>query len=292
MQTIADPRAFQSLCWSWRAQDQRTALVPTMGYLHQGHISLIEWARANADKVMVSLFVNPAQFGPNEDLDRYPRDPEGDAAKARAAGADVLFAPTPAAMYPQGFATTVSVAGLTTGLCGRSRPGHFDGVATVVSKLLLLAMPSVAVFGQKDWQQLAVLTRMAADLDFPVEIAGRPIVREPDGLALSSRNVYLSPEERAQAPAIHQGLLMARHWAAELASDSPATGAAGVPASALIDRLAAHYASRMPAGTVDYIECVHPGTMRPVTLLGGPALLAVAVTFSRARLIDNLLLAG
>lgn len=281
MQTIVDPREFQSLCWSWRGQGLRTALAPTMGFLHQGHVSLIEWARANADKVMVSLFVNPTQFGPNEDLDRYPRDPEGDAAKALAAGADVLFAPPPEAMYPQGFATTVHVAGLGEGLCGRSRPGHFDGVATVVSKLLLLAMPSKAVFGRKDWQQLAILTRMAADLEFPVEIVGRPIVREPDGLALSSRNVYLSPAERAQAPAIHEGLLLARQWA--VGETSPA---------ALIARLAEQYARRMPDGSVEYIECVHPATMQPITALGGPALLAVAVRFSRARLIDNMLLAG
>ena len=279
MQTIASPQEFQNLCWSWRAQGLRTALVPTMGYLHQGHISLIEWARANADRVAVSLFVNPTQFGPGEDLDRYPRDPNGDAAKALAAGADVLFTPEPGVMYPQGFATTVRVAGLTEWLCGRSRPGHFDGVATVVAKLLLLAMPTVAVFGQKDWQQLAVIRRLAQDLDFPVEIAGRPIVREPDGLALSSRNVYLSPKERAQAPAIREGLLLARQWATEETT-----------AAALLARLGAHYAARMPEGVVDYIECVHPGTMQPVERLGGPALLAVAMKFSRARLIDNMVL--
>ena len=278
MQTIVDLQELQSQCWSWRSQGLRTALVPTMGYLHQGHVSLIEWARANADKVMVSLFVNPIQFGPTEDLDRYPRDPDGDAAKALAAGADVLFTPTPAAMFPQGFATSVQVAGLTQGLCGRTRPGHFDGVATVVSKFLHLAMPTLAIFGRKDWQQLAMLTRMAADLNFPVEIVGRPIVREADGLALSSRNVYLSPTERAQAPAIQEGLVLARQWAAHQASPV-----------ALIDRLADHY-SHIADGVVEYIECVHPDTMQPVATLDGPALLAVAVRFSRARLIDNMLL--
>jgi pantoate--beta-alanine ligase len=281
MHTIPDPREFQSLCWSWRAQGLRVALVPTMGYLHQGHISLIEWARANADKVAVTLFVNPAQFGPGEDLDRYPADPEGDAAKAARAGADVLFAPPRQAMYPEGFATTVRVAGLTAGLCGRSRPGHFDGVATVVTKLFLLAMPALAVFGQKDWQQLAMLRRLALDLDFPVEVVGRPIVREPDGLALSSRNVNLTPSERSQAPAIHQGLNLARQWMRE--EPSP---------QALTDRLARFYAQTVPAGTVDYVECVHPDTMEPVQNLEGPALLAVAVQFTRARLIDNILLNG
>ncbi len=291
MQTIASPKEIQGLCWSWRTQGLRTALVPTMGFLHQGHISLIEWARANADRVMVSLFVNPVQFCPGEDLDSYPRDPEGDAAKALAAGADVLFVPTPGGMYPQGFATTVSVAGLTGGLCGRSRPGHFDGVATVVSKLLLLSMPTVAVFGQKDWQQLAVIRRLVADLDFPVEIMGRPIVRESDGLALSSRNVYLSPAERAQAPAIYQGLLLAREWAAEAASASLEVGGANAPA-AVIARLKAHYERTMPGGTVDYIECVHPETMQPLERFDGSAHMAVAVKFSRARLIDNMSLSG
>ena len=315
MQIIASPQEFQKLCWAWRTQGLRTALVPTMGFLHAGHVSLIQWARANAERVMVSLFVNPTQFGPNEDLDRYPRDPEGDAAKALAAGADALFIPAPGSMYPQGFATTVSVTGLTQGLCGRSRPGHFNGVATVVSKLLLLSLPSVAVFGQKDWQQLAVIRRLAADLDFPVEIMGCPIVREPDGLALSSRNVSLNPAERAQAPAIHQGLLLAREWAVEAAPASPesastapsaAKGEAGhsarpaatlaaksaaSPVAALIARLKAHYERAMPEGVIDYIECVHPETMEPLEQLVGPALMAVAVKFSRARLIDNMLLA-
>ena len=282
MQIITSPQEFQALCWSWRAQGLASAMVPTMGYLHQGHMSLFEWARANAQKVAASIFVNPIQFGPNEDLDRYPRDPEGDAAKARAAGVDVLFMPCAKDLYPEGFATTVKVAGLTEGLCGRSRPGHFDGVATVVAKLLLLAMPRTAVFGQKDWQQLAVIRRMVRDLDIPVVVEGRPIHREPDGLAMSSRNVYLSPAERSQAPAIRQGLLETREAAR-------ARLEGGAPVCDLLASLAGFYARAMPGATVDYIECVHPETMEPLDRITGPALLAVAVRFPGARLIDNIL---
>ncbi|WP_243359622.1 pantoate--beta-alanine ligase [Fundidesulfovibrio terrae] len=280
MQIITSPKEFQSLCWSWRAQGVTSAFVPTMGYLHQGHLSLLEWGRSNAQKLAASIFVNPTQFGPGEDLSRYPRDAEGDAAKARDAGVDVLFMPEPAAMYPSGFATSVSVSGLTGGLCGRSRPGHFDGVAVVVTKLLMLSMPTTAVFGQKDWQQLAVIRRMVADLDIPVAIEGRPILREDDGLALSSRNVYLTPEERAQAPEIHKGLLLAREMAAD-GERSPRKVLAAV---------ADHYRAKLPGASVDYIECVHPETIQPVGDVAGPALLAVAVKFSGARLIDNMLL--
>ena len=280
MQIIVSPQEFQALCWSWRCQGLTSAFVPTMGYLHAGHVSLLEWARANARKVAASIFVNPAQFGPGEDLDRYPRDADGDAAKARAAGVDVLFMPEPATMYPPGFATTVSVAGLTEALCGRSRPGHFAGVASVVAKLLMLAMPATAVFGCKDWQQLAVIRRMVRDLDIPVAIEGRPIFREPDGLAMSSRNVFLSPAERAQAPAIHQGLLRARA--------SVAAGQTSV-IKVLAD-LADFYASAMPDASVDYMECVHAETIAPLADVAAPALLAVAVKFSGARLIDNMLL--
>jgi len=251
-----------------------------MGYLHAGHLSLFQWARENAQKVAVSVFVNPTQFGPTEDLSRYPRDPQGDQAKAQAAGVDVLFMPRPQDLYPQGFATTVSVAGLTQGLCGASRPGHFDGVATVVAKLFMLAMPTVAIFGQKDWQQLAVLRRMAQDMHFPLAIEGRPIFREPDGLAMSSRNVYLSPAERAQAPAIRQGLIQAR--------EAVRTGE--TDAARLLAALAGFYGANMPDAHADYLELVHPETLRPLRTITGPALLAVAVKFPKARLIDNMLL--
>jgi len=280
MQKVISPEDIQSLCRSWHGLGQTVALVPTMGSLHEGHLSLFSWARKNAQKVVVSVFVNPTQFGPNEDLSRYPRDPEGDEAKARAAGVDALFMPDAAGLYPEGFATTVRVAGLTKGLCGASRPGHFDGVATVVAKLLMLTMPTVAVFGQKDWQQLTVIRRMVKDLNIPTAIEGRPIFREPDGLAMSSRNVYLSPAERGMAPAIHQGLLQAR--------EAVRTGETN--ASRILASLAAFYAAAMPDVPADYLELAHPETLAPLDTITGPALLAVAVQFPKARLIDNMLL--
>jgi len=254
-------------------------LVPTMGYLHAGHASLLAAGRERADKLALSVFVNPSQFGPNEDFARYPRDPERDAAVAEAAGVDVMFMPEPGAMYPPGYATWVDVPDLAKGLCGASRPGHFRGVATVVAKLFLLALPSMAFFGQKDWQQLAILKRLARDLGFPVEIIGLPTVREPDGLALSSRNVYLSEAERAQAPALQEGLRLLRDWV-----QSGQTGAAELTA-----RLRAWYGQRIPLGGLDYLEIVDPDSLAPLDHVGDKALAAVAMRFGRTRLIDNLL---
>jgi pantoate--beta-alanine ligase len=226
---------------------------------------------------VASVFVNPTQFGPGEDLDAYPRDLERDAALAATAGVDVLFAPTPQSMYAPEAATWVEVPELARYLCGASRPTHFRGVCTVVAKLFLLVQPAVAVFGEKDWQQLAILRRMTADLGFPVEIVGGPIVREADGLALSSRNVYLSPEERAQAIHINKGL--------ELAAAMVAAGEAD-PAVVLA-RVRGYFASYLPDGTVDYLSCVHPARLYSLERIDGPALFAAAVKFSRARLIDN-----
>jgi pantoate--beta-alanine ligase len=279
MDIITDPAALQRLCWFWRLGGSRTALVPTMGYLHAGHASLLAAARERADRVALSVFVNPSQFGPNEDLERYPRDPEHDAALAEKAGVDVMFMPEPGAMYPPGFATWVEVPDLGRNLCGASRPGHFKGVATVVAKLLLLALPNLAFFGQKDWQQLAVIRRMVADLGIPAEVVGLPTVREADGLALSSRNVYLTPEERAQAPALQAGLRLLPDWIA--------AGTAG--AGELAGRLRDWYAARIPLGTLDYLEIVDPQSLAPLADVSGTALAAVAMRFSRARLIDNLL---
>lgn len=251
-----------------------------MGYLHEGHLSLISWARENADKVVVSLFVNPTQFGPQEDLDAYPRDVEHDAGLAAAHGADVLFTPVPEKMYLSGHATWVEVPELARGLCGRSRPTHFRGVTTVVAKLLLLAIPSLAVFGEKDFQQLQIIKRMAKDLNFPSRIVGRPIVREPDGLAMSSRNANLAPEEREQAPHLYQGLRLADELLHQGERDT----------AVLRRAVAEYYARQLPLAGEDYIEFVDPDTLQAVEEISSPVLLAVAVQFGGARLIDNMLL--
>jgi pantoate--beta-alanine ligase len=248
-----------------------------MGALHDGHLSLIRSARASCDVVVVSLFVNPAQFAPGEDLDRYPRDEERDAGLAAEAGVDLLFAPSPAEVYPEGFATTVEVCGLTAGLCGASRGAeHFRGVTTVVAKLLNMAGPDVAYFGGKDAQQALVIRRMAADLDFPVRIEVCPTVREPDGLALSSRNGYLQAEDRERALALSQALA-----AAERAVMSGETEATVLLATARAV-LAEHGVEP------EYLELVSTDTLEPVTSLNdGEALLAVAAQVGPARLIDN-----
>jgi pantoate--beta-alanine ligase len=203
VRTVSDLR--HSLA-PWRKAGERVALVPTMGALHEGHLSLVALAKSKADRVVASIFVNPIQFGPRDDFHRYPRDEAGDLAKLEKAGASLVFAPGTAEMYPQGFGTRVRVADLTEDLCGASRPNHFDGVATVVTKLLLQCAPDLAVFGEKDFQQLAIVRRMVFDLSAPVDVIGCEIVREPDGLAMSSRNVRLRPDERAAAPALHEAL--------------------------------------------------------------------------------------
>ncbi len=279
MDIIHDPKAFQRVCRDLRRQGRTTALAPTMGFFHAGHLSLMDKARELADTVIVSLFVNPTQFGPTEDLDKYPRDPDRDAELAREHGVDILFTPDPNTMYRPGHATWVQVPELSTGLCGASRPTHFRGVCTVVGKLFHLADPTYAVFGQKDWQQLAIIRRMVKDLDFDVEIVGVPIVREPDGLALSSRNVNLDPDERAQAPAIQSGLqaMAQRVLSGELSAD------------ALLSGLRAYYEEHLPLGRVDYAELVDPDSLEPVSRIAEPVLAAVAVHMKRARLIDNLL---
>lgn len=253
------------------------ALVPTMGYLHAGHGALMEEARRRADRVVVSIFVNPTQFGPSEDIDRYPRDLDRDRALCLARGVDAVFAPSLGEIYPSGFATTVEVAGLTSGLCGASRPGHFRGVTTVVARLFGIVRPDVAVFGEKDFQQLAVIRRMVRDLAIPLEVVGARTVREPDGLALSSRNVYLDADERARAPCIFRSLEAAdRAWRdgerdpARLVSLARETLASGAPVD------------------VDYVEVVDAEDLTPLQAPAiRPALLALAVRFGATRLIDN-----
>ncbi len=280
MDIITDPYALQAQCLAWRQQNVRVGLVPTMGYFHRGHLSLMDAARGQADKVVVSLFVNPTQFGPNEDLAKYPRDLERDRALAEEHGVDLLFAPETSAMYPPGDDTRVEVPTLARGLCAKSRPVHFAGVARVVTKLLNLVQPHVAVFGQKDWQQLAIIRRLVTDLFLPVTILGHEIVREPDGLALSSRNVYMTPEERAQAPGLQRGLQSARAL----------VSAGERSAKAVREHILAYYAANVPVGRVDYVEIVHPENLEPLVEIGPAALAAVAVQLGRSRLLDNLLL--
>jgi len=272
VRTVADLRARVRY---WRDQGLAVALVPTMGALHQGHLSLIAEGLNHADRVVASVFVNPTQFGPDEDFARYPRREAEDAALLASAGCHLLFAPQVADMYPAGFATTVSVAGLSEGLCGAVRPGHFAGVATVVTKLLLQARPDFALFGEKDYQQLAVIRRLVRDLDLAVEVIGCPILREADGLALSSRNAYLSPEQRAVAPALFR-ILGATAQALE-------QGAAPAPhlAQAILDLTAAGFDS------VDYCEWRDAETLLPLEAPTRPGRLLAAARLGATRLLDN-----
>jgi len=263
-----------------RAQGARIGFVPTMGALHEGHLSLIRRARRETDYVVVSIFVNPTQFGPGEDYDRYPRTFADDRRAAAEAGTDLIFAPTVSEMYPEGFSTYVEVTGgLTAGLCGRSRPGFFRGVATVVTKLFNQVQPDVAYFGQKDPQQAVVVKRMVRDLDLPVRIVVCPIVREPDGLALSSRNRYLSPEERRQATVLYQALRRAEELFA-----------AGVRETARLKRSLRAVIRKAPAARIDYVEVVDAETMEPLRVIDRPALVALAVFIGQTRLIDNTVL--
>ncbi len=279
MEIIRDPADMQRTARAWQRAGRRIGFVPTMGYLHAGHLSLIARARAAADVVVVSLFVNPTQFGPNEDFGRYPRDFDGDAARCQAAGTDVLFAPEPGAMYAADASIRVAEDRLSAGLCGASRPTHFGGVVTVVSKLFNLVLPDVAVFGAKDAQQLRVIRRLVRDLNFPVEIIEGPTVREPDGLAMSSRNVLLTSTERPQALCLRRALDRAEQLYAAGERD------AGRIMQAMRDVIAAQ-----PAARVDYVQVADDETLEPVACIERPALVALAVHFSRTRLIDNTVL--
>jgi len=271
--TVAELRARVAL---WRGRGERVGLVPTMGALHDGHMALVGAARAANERVVVSIFVNPKQFGPSEDLAAYPRPEAADRARLEGARVDLVFMPSVAEMYPPGFATTVSVAGLGEGLCGAHRPGHFDGVSTVVAKLLVQALPDAAYFGEKDWQQLTIVRRMARDLDLPVEIAGVPTVRESDGLAMSSRNAYLTPAERRVAPALFRTLQRVAGEVARRPGAIPALLQEGI---AELQR-----AGFMP----EYLELRDAVTLTPVTgAVSAPARLVAAARLGRARLIDN-----
>lgn len=261
-----------------RREGQAIGLVPTMGWLHGGHVSLLEAARRDCDVVVMSLFVNPAQFGADEDLDRYPRDGDRDVAIAAAAGVDLVYAPAAGDVYPPGFATSVEVEGLTEVLCGspgRRGPDHFRGVTTIVAKLLNSVGPDVAYFGQKDAQQAVVIRRMVTDLDFPVSIEVLPTVREADGLAMSSRNAYLAPADRERAPALHRALR--------------AAAGSAQPGAMVDDALAAAREELARAGVeAEYLEARDAGDLTPVEAFNGrPVLIAVAARVGNARLIDN-----
>ena len=276
MQIIDDIQRMQKLCLDLRREGRRIAFVPTMGYLHEGHLSLLREGREQGDILVLSIFVNPTQFGANEDLSAYPRDFERDGALARAAEVDLLFYPTPATIYPPGYATYVNVEGLTETLCGASRPGHFRGVTTVVAKLFNIVQPHLALFGQKDFQQLAVIRRMTLDLNLPVEIVGMPIVREADGLAMSSRNVYLSADERAQALVLSQALATARQLVRDGARDPQAI------LRTLRDMIAAQ-----PAARIDYLQICHQLTLQQQDRVDADSVLLLAVFIGKTRLIDN-----
>lgn len=265
-----------------RKNDQSVGFVPTMGYLHEGHASLLRKARAQSGLVVLSIFVNPLQFGPGEDFERYPRNTERDLQLAEAAGADLVFMPTVSEMYPSPTRTTVSVTGLTSRLCGASRPGHFDGVATVVSKLFHIVQPDQAFFGLKDAQQVAVIEQMVQDLNLDIEIVPCPILREADGLAMSSRNVYLSEEERKQALVLSQSLQKAKAFVESHATFTPQE----------LESLVSQHIATTSLAIIDYVEVLAYPTLEPFenSYHTHSIIIALAVKFGKTRLIDNLIL--
>jgi pantoate--beta-alanine ligase len=268
-------------CDAARREDRRVGLVPTMGALHAGHLSLLDIAKAESDFQVVTIFVNPTQFGPGEDYDRYPRTLETDLDKLAPYGVDLVFAPSREEMYPKGFGTTVQVAGLTEGLCGSRRPGHFDGVATVVTKLFCIVGPATAVFGRKDYQQLQVIKKLVCDLNLPVDIAEAPIVREPDGVAMSSRNAYLTPPDRDRARALSRGL--------RAAQDLFDAGERNVGA---LRQAAVDTVSEM-VDALEYVTAANPDTLVPEEShhqVQARLLIAIAARLGATRLIDNTVL--
>ena len=279
MRIINTAEEMQQAALSLKREGRRIAFVPTMGFLHEGHASLLREGRTRGDMLVLSIFVNPIQFGPNEDLDRYPRNLDGDCAIARECGVDIVFIPSAADMYPPGFQTAIRVPELALPLCGASRPGHFDGVATVVTKLFNIVQPDVALFGKKDFQQLAIIRRMTIDLSLPVEIVGMPIVREKDGLAMSSRNAYLSADERRSALCLSRAIRKVR----ELYADGEHN------AETLLTE-ARELIVAEPAAVIDYLELRDAATLESVTNASHTTLLALAVKIGKTRLIDNTLL--
>jgi len=276
MEHIVEPKELQKRMVILRQKGKRIGLVPTMGFLHEGHLSLMRIARSQCDVLVVSIFVNPTQFAPNEDLDRYPRDFENDKKKCEEEGVDILFYPTSESMYEEEYSCWVDELMLSKGLCGASRKGHFRGVCTVVAKLFNLVQPTLAVFGEKDAQQLRIIERMVRDLYFPIKIIRAPILREPDGLAMSSRNKYLSSEERKQALCLQKALK-----GAVLRFDQ------GERSSRILKEEMTSEIEKMPLAKIDYIEIVDDQNLTPVNEIKSPVLVALAVEFGKTRLIDN-----
>jgi len=279
MTTVTTITGLKAAVAELKTEGRTIGFVPTMGYLHKGHLSLVRESRKSADVTVVSIFVNPLQFGAQEDLRQYPRNPERDAALLDKEGVDILFLPENREMYPEGYRTSIEVAGLEAKLCGRSRPGHFKGVATVVLKLFNIVRPDYAFFGQKDAQQVVILRRMVEDLNADVEIRVMPIIRDPDGLAMSSRNAYLSADERRAALVLSKSLEEARRMFEK------GERAAGPIREGLCRTIAAE-----PLARIDYAEVVNPGSLEPVERLDGEALVALAVYVGKTRLIDNTIL--
>lgn len=276
MHIVTTISAARDAARQWRREGLRVGIVPTMGYLHEGHASLIERSVSDCDRTVVSIFVNPIQFGPNEDLASYPRDLKQDTALCEGLGVDLIFHPTPAEMYPEGFCTVVDIDGLDNHLCGKRRPGHFRGVCTVVSKLFHIVQPERAYFGQKDAQQVTILTRMVRDLDMDIELVRCPIIREADGLAKSSRNAYLTEQERAAAPVLHRAL-----------TEGEALLRSGERDTRTLIRRMTDVIEAEPLARIDYVEIVDAASLQPVTFVEGPVLAAMAVYFGKTRLIDN-----
>ncbi len=276
MKIVREIEEMREITSQARREGKRVALVPTMGYLHAGHVALLKRGRELGDLLVMTIFVNPTQFGPSEDFTTYPSDIKGDMGKAERAGVDIIFQPDGEALYPEGFQTFVEVRRLQKNLCGLSRPGHFVGVATVVLKLFNIVRPDVAIFGEKDYQQLAVIRRMVSDLHLDIEVEGHSIVREPDGLAMSSRNSYLSPDERASALLLHRAICRGR----ELFES-------GERAAAIVIDGMKEVLSREPTVAVEYVKVCDCETLDDINEMREGTLLAVAARIGRTRLIDN-----
>ncbi len=277
MDVITTVRAMKEYARGIRRRGETICLVPTMGYLHEGHLALMRAGKPRADHLFASIFVNPTQFGPHEDLARYPRDFDRDRRLCEEVGVECIFHPSAEEMYPEGYATYIEVERITDTLCGLSRPGHFRGVATVVAKLFNTCIPDAAVFGEKDYQQLVVIRRMVKDLDMDVEIIAHPTVRESDGLAMSSRNKYLSADERNHATVLYRSLMKAREMVA-----------CGERDAAKVRQAAIDLIAETPSAALDYVEIVHPETLRSLDRIEAGSVMAMAVRIGSTRLIDNM----